>query len=438
MMNRPAQARTRARLGAVACWRIATFLLLGSVGSGASAQTTASGEDRPFGLHAEIGYTVDVLGAARGGRSGTATYFDNVDLMLSADLEELFGTGKSTLRAHVQSNRGSSPSMAVGDFQGLSNIEAPTNWRLYELWIEHNLIPGRVSLLGGIYDLNAEFDVVPVAGDFVNSSFGFGPDYSATGLAGPSTFPLTSVAIRVKARPVDRVYVQLSVADGAPGDPAVPTRSRFALGRNEGALISWEIGYRRTAPGVPVVLDEPPTRVQDGGRRIGRGRLSERLRTKMALGGWVYTRDFDRWDGGGMGASRGAYVLGEQLVLGGDDRALSVFGRGGLASAAVNQLSAYVGAGLVVTGAIAGRANDVVGVGVALARNGSPFLDAQVEALSNRDRAETAVEVFYSLQINDAIRLQPDVQWILSPGMRPSLANAMVLGVRGMITWSSN
>ncbi len=398
-----------------------------------AAQAESKVPGWPVGVGAELFYVGDVFAPAVGGLSRKAVYLDNLDLMLDLDLEVLLGARKTTLRLHVQSNRGSSVSERVGDFQGLSNIEAPSEWRLYEAWIEHNLLPGRLSVLAGVYDLNAEFDVIRVAGDFLNSSFGFGPDFSATGLNGPSTFPLTTLGVRLKARPYPSFFTALAVLDGSPGDPFDPDRSRFALGNGEGALVAWEIGYNQGARGVAVEDDGMPPRAREGIRRIGRGREVQRARMKLALGGWTYTRDFEAWElEESAQKSWGFYVLGERRLYeeSGGAGSLWAFFRAGTADAEVNRLSAYLGGGFVYTGLIPGRDEDSAGVGLAHAQNGSPFLNAQPAEGGRFERAETVLEAIYLLQLGEFIQLQPNLQWIANPGMDPAIDNALVVGLR--------
>ena len=50
------------------------------------------------------------------------------------------------------------------------------------------------------------------------------------------------------------------------------------------------------------------------------------------------------------------------------------------------------------------------------------------------ERAETVLELYYRLRVSEAFQLQPDVQWILDPGMDPDLADSLVLGLRGTAT----
>jgi len=412
----------------------------------APARTRRAVTGEPAGVRLELGYAADAFLPARGGLSREVVALDNLDLLLHLNLDVLLGVKETSVRVHVQSNRGSSVRARVGDLQGVSNIEAPREWRLYEAWIEHNIVPRRLSILAGVYDVNAEFDVIPAAGDFLNSSFGFGPEYSLSGEGGPSAYPLTSFAARLKARPVPALYALLGVSDGA---VAVAERSRFALGDGEGALISFEAGYTRPMPGAIPVLDEPLSRVRRGrgqgiGRqlrrsrrwRIGRGRIVERVHTKVALGGWAYTRSFEAWDADASpGKSWGFYLLGERLLhedpngTGG----LSAFARVGTAADAVNRLNLYVGGGLVYFGALPGRPDDVAGLGIAYARNGSAFLRALRAAAIPTERAETVLELTYKAQLGELFVLEPNLQWVMNPGMDPGVANALVFGLRGHV-----
>ena len=78
---------------------------------------------------------------------------------------------------------------------------------------------------------------------------------------------------------------------------------------------------------------------------------------------------------------------------------LSAFLRLGFADPKVNQIGAYVGGGLVYTGLIPGRGEDVTGFGVSVAMNGKKFKDAQRLAGSPVDNQEVALEWTYRLQL---------------------------------------
>ncbi|MFO7314738.1 carbohydrate porin [Rhodothermus marinus] len=139
-----------------------------------------------------VAYTADVM-SPLAGASVRPVWMDNVDVTLTLHL-----TPRTTLFLYGLGNQGGSISARVGDAQGVSNIEAPTSWRLYEAFVEHVTATGRLSVLAGLYDLNSEFDVLPAAGLFINSSFGIGAELAASRPQGPSIFPVTSPGLRLR------------------------------------------------------------------------------------------------------------------------------------------------------------------------------------------------------------------------------------------------
>jgi porin len=127
------------------------------------------------------------------------------------------------------------------------------------------------------------------------------------------------------------------------------------------------------------------------------------------------------------------YLLGEQLLyqdLGGAGR-LSGFARLGTAAVAFNRLDLSVKGGLAYRGAIPGRPDDVVSLGVAYARNGSSFLREQRRAGVPMETGETGVELTFRAEVGRSFVVQPDLQWVMNPGMDPEVANAVVFGLRG-------
>jgi porin len=429
------------------CLLLAT-VLLGLAAGALPAQQRGGvrwgGSSPAPGAYLGLGYAADAFMPVRGGLSGNSVAMDNLDLVLLLNLDALLGLQQTSLQVHVQSNRGGSVSSEVGDLQGISNLEAPSEWRLYEAWIEHQIVPSRLSILAGVYDINAEFDVIPAAGDFLNGSFGFGPEYSLSGDAGPSTYPTTGLAGRVKVQPTPSLYGLLGVSNANPDRRG---RGLSSLGEWEGALLSFEAGYTRLQAAVQPTPGRSFQAERRGGARgvgrsvqrrqrmrIGRGRTIEELGTKVAIGGWAYSRRFQAWNPAEPdGRSWGLYALGEQMLrrnrngTGG----LSGFVRGGTAADAVNRLDLFLGGGFAYRGAWPGRPDDVAALGIAHAQNGTPFLRGQMEAGIPMERGETVLELTYRAQVGRFFVVQPDLQWVMNPGMDPGVADALVFGLRG-------
>lgn len=433
---------------------VTTILVVRSAGTLSAQQRRGGGRAvwQTPGSRVALGYAADLFLPGRGEWSTTPVALDNLDLLLHLDLQEVVGLPGTSFRVQVQSNRGDPVSREVGDLQGISNLEAPREWRLYEAWVEQEIGSPRLSLLAGVRDINADFDVIPAAGDFFNGSFGFGPEYSQSGIAGPSTYPATALGARLRVEAVSGLYGLLGVSDGVPGSPG---DFDFSLAEDEGALLSAEIGYAHS----PVDPQPTPRAISRGEgrgrgrglgaggsgrqrRRIGRGRFIQDVGSKIAAGGWVYTRRVPSWSPGGLEKrSWGLYVLGEHGLYRDPDGMgeLSGFARIGTAADAVNRLHLSLGGGLVYQGLLPGRPDDVVGVGMAHARNGSPYLQMRREEGSPLERAETVLELTYRAEVGPVFSIQPDLQWVKNPGMDPGKEDALVFGLRGyvLLEWPS-
>jgi len=141
------------------------------------------------GLLLEATNTLDILSNVSGGIQRKTTVTGDLDLLLTVDIKKLVPGWGGTLFVYGLGLYGQNPSKYVGDNQGVSNIAAPHTWKLFEAWYQHNLFE-RFSVLAGLYDVTSEFDVIMSASElFVNSSFGTGAEFAASGQNGPSTFP---------------------------------------------------------------------------------------------------------------------------------------------------------------------------------------------------------------------------------------------------------
>jgi porin len=360
------------------------------------------------------------MSVVSGGLHRRAEVLADWDLTLTVETEPLLGwRGGSLFVYGLGLSSTGSPSENAGDVQTLDNIDAPNEWKLYEAWYQQELLGGGRSLLGGLYDVNSEFDVLESATLFLNSSFGIGKDVSQTGENGPSIFPSTSLGLRVDARPVSNGYARVAVLDGVPGDPEdrYTGPGFFAFGSEEGVLCIGEVGYL-----------------------AGSAEASEDPYTKIGFGGWFLSAEVDRMRGAGAdgSASRrsgnlGMYLLSERAVYREPDapaRGLSAFARVGFADSEVNATGFYAGGGAVYTGLLRGRPEDQLGLAVATAIAGHDFVRASEEAGDRVAGAEVAIEFTYRMQLTPWLSLQPDLQYIVSPGFDSGVDDALVLGTR--------
>jgi len=287
----------------------------------------------------------------------------------------------------------------VGDLQGVSNIDAPAGVRVLDAWFAYG-IEGTGGFKAGLIDLNSEFDVTQTAALFLNSSHGIGPDFAQSGENGPSIFPSTGLGLSGYWMPGDHWQLKAGVFEGTPGDPAHPGRESISLTGREGVLLVAEVRNRPSSNWV------------------------------LAFGGWAYTAAFDTLAGGSSHGNAGLYAMTEAKLTsvdGHDDQGLNGWVRVGFANSAINPVEAYVGGGVVYTGVFSDT--DQAGFAVAAARIG----DAAKLNLGLGD-SETTLEATYSYVLFDWLTVQPDVQYVLSPGADPAIDDALVVGSRISLT----
>ena len=383
----------------------------------------------PTSVEAHLSFISETVGVAAGGLERGVVYHDNLNATVTVHADSLVDWTGLTAHVYGLGNQGDPLSTLVGDAQATSNIEAPLAWRIYEAWLQQTL-GTRASVLVGLYDLNAEFDVNRTGSLFLHSSHGIGAAFGLSGRNGPSIFPVTSMAVRARLRVVRRGYVQAAVLDGVPGCPANPSGTVIRFREGNGVLAATEIG------------------VYLGGDSPARAAVVDRTvdvdtPVKLAIGGWTYTTSLPEWPAvntsGGIersGGSTGVYALAEGRLVrepGTEDQGLSAFGRVGWANDRHNRFSQYLGAGVVYTGLVPGRGADRVGLAVATAINGNAYEAAQRRVGRPVTEEEVGVEATYAAPVTSWLTLVGDLQYVVNPNTDPTIPDALVGGLRVVV-----
>jgi porin len=348
----------------------------------------------PLAVH----YLGDLIGDVSGGRDRGASLIHRLDVAIATG-DRMFGIDGLHAQADVMLLAGGGFSARrSGDYQMVSNIDAPHAVRPYEAWVEAQIgAQGRAK--AGLIDLNGAFDQQAVGGLFLNSSFGIGPDLSQSGPDGPAIFPVTAPGLVLTWQPPGSI-ARIGLFDARAGDPDHPHRvfpDRFG---RAGALL---IGEGRTQIGPSIAVQ---------------------------AGLWTYTDRAPRIDGSGRGTSAGAYALIEARLAGGEEgRALRSWLRIGHAADSTNPIETYVGGGVTW-----GSSGASCGIAVAHAREGDLARRAGAVEGHEADRAETAIEATARWRVAGGLALQPDLQYVIHPGWNPAYRDALVLALR--VDWT--
>ncbi len=348
------------------------------------------------GITAEYLYTGEVFSNMRGGLSDVdaTKYTGRFDMVLSGDLDEMGCAPGGIFFLHFQTLHGEGiTDRFVGAHQRISNLDGNPGagydlTQLSQYWWQRSILDGLVTFrLGKIY-CDSVFALASRGGDFINTSLGWthtmpmpaNPDPSAAAIA---FFELT-----------DWLEFKAGVWDGAPN------------GRN------W--GFSGTGDLFSIYEFKASWALCDGS-----------LPGDTNMGMWYHNAQFaDQAGGAAHTGNHGVYwgmsqLLSRENACADDAQGLGTFVQFGWAPEDRNVAEQYWGGGLVYTGALHGRDADTCGIGI-----GNMTFSTE----GPRGEDETMIELFYKVRLGPHIVIQPDLQYIASPG--GLYTDSFVAGIR--------
>ena len=357
--------------------------------------TSSALPDEAPGLRIEPVYHGECFTNARGGisTSGAARYLGLLDLGIAVDFARLRipAPGKFFVLAQNTQGQGLTQDF-VGDTMVYSNIDAFRAFtQVGEYWWEVGMLEDAVTLRLGKQDVNHEFYFMDTARDFIQSGFTLSPN------AKFPSYPQQAMAAVALVQLDESLQFKVGIWD------ALAKPGSWGVSGQETVLITSELELAYA---------------------LGEGTLPGRL----ALGAGYLSEG--ELEGASFGDGHGYSLQWEQRILSecADDapdveatQGLSLFAAyyPRFPSAPVLKLAigeSYA-AGLVYTGLVAQRDQDVLGVGA-----------VRSELNQGGTDRETAFELFYRVVFSEHAAIQPDLQYIVTPsGVHP---DSLVIGVR--------
>ena len=237
--------------------------LLGDVGG---VRTKLGSVGLSFGLQD----TNEVFGNVTGGTRTGAAYDGLTMLSIGLDTEAAFGWEGGTFNVSAFNIRGHNLSAEnLLNLQTISGIEALPTTRLWELFYQQSFLEGRFDVKLGQQSIDQEFITSQGSSTFLNTMMGWPMVPSADLYAGGPAYPLSSLGVRLRARPNENLTLLAGVFDdNPPGGPfnddsqlrgAERTGTLFNL--NTGALLIAEMQYAINQPsnGQLVTEDTKPS-----------------------------------------------------------------------------------------------------------------------------------------------------------------------------------
>ena len=345
----------------------------------AFSEELVNGKENPFKFNAS--YIGDVVSNFSGGIKTGTTYLGLANIKAGFNTETANWWKGGRMYINIGNTHGGEPSATlVGDFQGISNIEAGNLSFLYELWYKQKL--GKLEMTVGLQDLNADFATNESGSIFTNSSFGI--QSSIADNVAPPIFPLTALGANVKWSISDTFLWEAAIFDGTPDDfETNPYNTEWKLSKNQGFLTVTELQVKKS-----LIIGKI------GNYKFGvyYHQHNDTIAVEQKNGGFYFTGD-------------------QQITS-----KLFVFSQVGISPKEMNKNNRYFSIGLNCKGPFDKRPNDQVGIAIAYAG-----IDG------NAVGSETAIEMTYQFEVTKNIYLRPDIQYIINPaGTETKLKNALV------------
>ena len=352
-----------------------------------------------------------------------------------------------------------------GIIQTPSGIQAQRSFRLWEAWFDQAAPEGNADIKIGQQSIDQEFITSTYTTLFLNTMMGWPALPSYDMYAGGPAYPLSSLGVRVRCTKGAFTGLLGVYDDNPPGgdfsdDDQVRGAERTGLdfNFNTGVLVIGEVQF---------ALNQPST-----GQNVAPGATAAGLPGTYRFGAWYDSGAFpdQRFTADALSAanpsSNGQIRLlrHDFAIYTSDDqqiwhdaagvRSLGAFARVMGAPGDRNQISFSANLGLSLKAPLLARPNDTLGVGYGLARvsSAASALDQDRRLFSGNQgypirSTESFIEVTYQAQVTPWWSVQPDFQYIFTPGggiANPDLStdannvrisNEAIVGVRTSITF---
>lgn len=396
------------------------------------------------GVTYEVNYVGDALGNPIGGFAQGTRYIGRLGLELGVDLDKAVGLKGLRLFANGYQIHGQSISeLNLGVLMPASFIEALPSTRLFELYLEQQLLDGHMTLRVGQLSGDSEFAISEATAGLMNGSWGW-PAIIGTNLpeGGPS-YPLASPAARIAFNPNDTLGFLFGIFSGDPAGncPA----NELPQDCNPNGLL-----FPFTSPLLIAEAD------------IKYNQSEGQLAGKLKLGTW---RDFGAYVPDEIGSNGlpigligvpgtksdkdyGFYAILDQMIYRvpgpGDARGITLFGTYMTAPPEGNLIQHYFEAGATMYGLLDSRPRDTFSVGFIYTGVSSQVIDFY-RAIGDPvvPSFEGVFEASYTAEVVKGLYLQPDFQYFWNPGghtndpVNTDIAtpNAAVIGMRTTINY---
>ncbi|KAB2644557.1 MAG: carbohydrate porin [Verrucomicrobia bacterium] len=384
------------------------------------------------GIDLGFSFINEVWGNTTGGMKTGSVYASVLQLATTVNLEKIIHWKGGTFYSRWLYLDGQDPSVnLVGDIFGVSSITGYSTIRNIELWLEQTFFDDKISLRVGQMDADSEFVISDYAALFLNNTLGW-PAFIFTSIpnGGPG-YPVGAPGVRLKLEPNDQFSFKAALFQGNVYPQNVNNHGfDWNLNSNQGYLYLTEAAYRYhcTLPG------------------------------KIKAGAWFSSSTFTNFSNpnDSFPGNYGIYGIIDQKVYCPNqnvhqsdskpndikitevksDQGLGVFHRIAFEPGDRNIFNFYCDSGLNYKGIIPTRNQDLLGLAFVYGLLSNQGIST-IQQNKGTSPANTAfdIELTYQAQLTPWFTVQPDIQYVIHPGVTQAYPNAFVVGMRASMTF---
>lgn len=380
-------------------------------------------------------YIGEAAGNPVGGIKQGSAYSDQIFGGLDFDLKTIVGLDGAFVHWGMVERNGKSDSASfIGNDTAVQEIYGTQKLRLTVFTYQQKLLDGKIDIIVGRSGGNDDFLTSPLYCLFMSNAICGSPVYIFQ-VSNFTAFPASGYAGIGKFFLNDKVYLHVGAYAADPENVA-PTEIGYNLGVKTatGATIPAEIVYATSFKNDRLPRHYALGVIYDASRRADPLYAANGL--PAVATGQPYKMDFGRSI---------AYASFDQMVWRPDDRkptGLSIFGAGFLTTSGNLTQDHSLELGLVQLGTLPGRDRDTLAFAVNEKRYSQAYVDnillQRIPAGGSPDipREQLMFELNYGYEVNAAVRLMPNLQYVLHPdqGNEPTrttnIPNAFVIGGR--------
>lgn len=397
------------------------------------------------GVDVSATYTNNLAGNPVGGLSQGFTYTDNIYAGLDFDMNKLVGwQGAHFYVSFLDRNGNNLSQQYIGNQFTVQQIYGNQSFVFYGLLIEQKLLEDRLSIKVGRLGTGDDFASSPIYWLYMNNGIDGNPQALPVN-TGFSSYPNAVWGSRVAYKVTDEVNSMFGVYQVNPRNGNMAYHGLdFSIRPDNGVLLITQWGWTPEFFKKPVEAAPTVSTSKDGKAVVGKSLTAPTemrgLPGNYWMGAYYSAANYAQFGTTSTaGNSYGFYWHADQTVFQetpGSDQGLTLWSSIVLSPQQnIAKVPFQVNGGIVYRGLIPQRDKDVAMVGIVYGEFSDDYASSIASPTVSYPSYELVFEYGYRAQITQFLFIQPNIQYIIQPGGRTDIPNALVLGAQIGVTF---